>query len=169
LLRSAIADPNPVLVIDHRLLYGFKGPKPFPGHTVPIGKAAIRRTGSDVTLVSWSRMAHDAMAAAEAAAEQGVDVEVIDLRTVSPFDEEAILESVKKTSRLVIAHEAVISGGIGAEIAARIADTAFWHLDAPVVRVAPPFQPVPYSPPLEAAWLPGEPEILEALLRVARA
>jgi 2-oxoisovalerate dehydrogenase E1 component len=167
LLRAAIADPNPVLVIDHRLLYGFKGPKPDPNHYVSIGKAAIRRPGEDVTLVSWSRMAHDAMAAAEVAAERGIDVEVIDLRTVSPFDEPAIVDSVKKTGRLLIAHEAVMSGGLGAEIAARVADAAFWHLDAPIIRVAPPFIPVPYSPPLEAAWLPGQTQILAALDRLA--
>jgi 2-oxoisovalerate dehydrogenase E1 component len=167
LLRAAIADPNPVIVIDHRLLYGRKGPKPAPGHVVPLGKAAVRRPGRDLTLVSWSRMAHDALAAAELAAADGVDVEVIDLRTVAPFDESAILESVTKTGRLVIAHEAVGNGGIGAEIAARIAEKAFFHLDAPVRRVAPPFQPVPYAAPLEAAWLPGVPEILAAVLETA--
>ena len=164
LLRASILDPNPVIFIEHRLTYGKKGVEPPPDHLVPIGKAAIRREGTDVTLVSWSRMVDFALEAAELAAQRGVSVEVIDLRTVAPFDEKAILDSVAKTSRLVIAHEAVISGGIGAEIAARVSDTAIWHLDAPIRRVAPAFVPAPYSPPLEADWLVGTSEILGAIM-----
>jgi 2-oxoisovalerate dehydrogenase E1 component len=163
LLRAAIDSPNPVVFIEHRLTYGNKGPTPPPGLRIPIGAAAIRRQGADVTLVSWSRMVDWAIEAAELVATEGIDVEVIDLRTIAPLDEAAILGSVRKTSRLVIAHEAVISGGFGAEIAARVCDAAIWHLDAPVKRVAPPSTPAPYSPPLEAEWLPGVKEIVGAI------
>ncbi|MDM3973574.1 dehydrogenase E1 component subunit alpha/beta [Mycobacterium marseillense] len=163
LLRSAIDSPNPVVFIEHRLTYGKKGPTPPPGLRIPIGEAAIRRPGADVTLVSWSRMVDWAMEAADLAAADGIDVEVIDLRTIQPLDEAAILASVRKTNRLVIAHEAVVSGGFGAEIAARVCDAAIWHLDAPVKRVAPPSTPAPYSPPQEAEWLPGVKEIADAI------
>jgi 2-oxoisovalerate dehydrogenase E1 component len=163
LLRSAIDSPNPVVFIEHRLTYGKKGPTPPPGLRIPIGEAAIRRPGADVTLVSWSRMVDWAMEAADLAAADGIDVEVIDLRTIQPLDEAAILSSVRKTNRLIIAHEAVVSGGFGAEIAARVCDAAIWHLDAPVKRVAPPSTPAPYSPPQEAEWLPGVKEIADAI------
>jgi 2-oxoisovalerate dehydrogenase E1 component len=163
LLRAAIDSPNPVVFIEHRLTYGKKGPTPPPGLRIPIGEAAIRRPGTDVTLVSWSRMVDRAMEAADVVAAEGIDVEVIDLRTIAPVDEITILASVRKTSRLVIAHEAVVSGGFGAEIAARVCDAAIWHLDAPVKRVAPPSTPAPYSPPQEAEWLPGVQEIVGAI------
>ena len=169
LLRAAFLDPNPVIFIEHRLMYGKKGVEPPTDHLVPIGKAAIRREGTDVTVVSWSRMVDWAEQAAELAAAEGISVEVIDLRTISPFDEQAIIDSVRKTEHLVIAHEAVISGGLGAEIAARVSDKAVWNLDAPIRRVAPPFSPAPYSPPLEAAWLPGPQEILDAIRDVYKA
>lgn len=168
LLRAAVLDPNPVVFIEHRLLYGRKGPAPAPDHVVPIGKAAIRREGTNVTLVSWSRMVHTSMQAAEMVAAEGIDVEVIDLRTVAPFDEETVLASVRKTNRLVVAHEAVVSGGLGAEIAARAADTAVWHLDAPIRRVAPPFTPAPYSPALERDWLPDATRVAGAIRDVVR-
>jgi 2-oxoisovalerate dehydrogenase E1 component len=113
-------------------------------------------------MVDWS------LEAAALAAQEGIEVEVIDLRTIAPFDEEAVLESVKRTSRLVIAHEAVASGGVGGEIAARVSDAAIWHLDAPVKRVAPPFTPAPYAPNLEAEWLPGPMQILAAIQDVTR-
>jgi 2-oxoisovalerate dehydrogenase E1 component len=168
LLRTAIEDPNPVVFVEHRLQYGLTGVRPDPTHRVPIGQAAIRRRGQDVTLVSWSRMMHDAVAAADRLADEGIDVEVIDLRTIAPLDEAAILNSVRKTSRLVIAHEAVGNGGLGAEIAARVADTAIWHLDAPIKRVAPPATPAPYSPTLERQWLPGVDEICQTVRNVWR-
>lgn len=163
LLRAAIEDPNPVVFVEHRLQYGLPGARPDSEHRVPIGRAAIRREGRDVTLVSWSRMMQEAVRAAERLAEEGIDVEVIDLRTISPMDEETILASVRKTERLVIAHEAVGNGGVGAEIAARVADTAIWHLDAPIKRVAPPWTPAPYSPAAEKHWLPGVEEICQAV------
>jgi 2-oxoisovalerate dehydrogenase E1 component len=163
LLRSAIADPNPVVFVEHRLLYGKKGMRPDPGHIIPLGKAVTRRAGTDVTLVSWSRMVDFCLEAAEVVAAQGISVEVIDLRTVSPFDEEAIIESVTRTTRLVIAHEAVVSGGIGAEIAARVSDRAVWRLDAPIKRVGAPFTPAPYAPALEKDWVPNVEDIVAAI------
>jgi 2-oxoisovalerate dehydrogenase E1 component len=168
LLRSAVADPNPVVFIEHRLLYGKKGHRPAAGHVVPLGKAAVRRAGSDVTLVAWSRAVDFALQAAEIVAAEGISVEVIDLRTVAPFDEEAVLQSVGRTSRLVIAHEAVGSGGIGAEIAARVSDRGIWKLDAPVIRVAAPFTPAPYSPALEPSWCIDGAKIAAALRRAVQ-
>jgi 2-oxoisovalerate dehydrogenase E1 component len=169
LLRAAIADPNPVIFIENRLLYGMKGPQPGPDHLVPIGRAAVVRSGRHVTVVSVSRMVHEALAAAELLAEEGVSVEVIDLRTVAPLDVPTILDSVRKTSRLVVAHEAVVPFGIGAEIAAVVAREAFWDLDAPIERVGAAPTPPPYAPVLERAWLPGRDEIAAAVRRVVGA
>jgi 2-oxoisovalerate dehydrogenase E1 component len=166
LLRTAIEDPNPVIFIEHRGLYNRKGRRPPPGHRVPIGKAAIRREGADVTIVSWSRSTFDALAAAEELAEAGVDAEVIELRTILPYDEASVAASVAKTNRLVVVHEAVGSGGFGAEVAARVADSEFWQLDAPVVRVAAEFMPAPYAPELERHWLPQREQIVAAVERV---
>ena len=136
LLRAAIQDPNPVVFIENRLLYGMKGPQPPADHIVPIGTSAVVRPGSDVTVVSVSRMvARGASRAAERLAGEGISVEVIDLRTVAPLDMAPILESVHKTSRLLIAHEAVVPFGIGAEIAATVARDGFWDLDAPIERI----------------------------------
>ena len=135
LLRAAIADPNPVVFVENRLLYGMKGPEPPPDFLLPIGRSAVVRAGSDITVVSVSRMVHEALAAAEELQGEGISVEVIDLRTVAPLDMAPILESVHKTSRLLIAHEAVVPFGIGAEIAATVAREGFWDLDAPIQRV----------------------------------
>jgi len=169
LLRAAIQDPNPVVFIEHRLLYGFKGPQPPVDHFVPIGKAAVVRPGDDITLVSVSRMVHEALAAAEEVAAEGISVEVIDLRTVAPLDMETVLASVAKTSRVLIAHEAVEPFGIGAEIAAVIARDGFWNLDAPVERVGAAATPPPYAPSLEAVWLPDRVTIAAAIRRLAAA
>jgi 2-oxoisovalerate dehydrogenase E1 component len=168
LLRAAIHDPNPVIFIENRLLYGRKSLRPSVEHLVPLGKAAVRRSGQHVTLVTWSRMLHDALEAAELAQAEGVDTEVIDLRTVAPFDRATIATSVRHTHRLLVAHEAVITSGIGAEIAGWASDELFWDLDAPVRRVAPPFTPVPYAPSLEGAWLPGPAEIANAIIALAK-
>lgn len=165
LLRAAIADPNPVVFVENRLQYGMKGPRPEPDHLIPLGKAKVVREGEDVTIVSWSRMATEAAKAAEALAEEGVSTEVIDLRTVSPLDRTTILSSLKKTGRLVIAHEAVQDFGVGAEIAALAANEGFWYLDAPVARVAPPTMPAPYAQSLEREWLPGADEIAATVRR----
>jgi 2-oxoisovalerate dehydrogenase E1 component len=169
LLRSAILDPNPVVFIENRQQYGMKGPKPPADYLLPLGKAKVVREGTDLTIVSVSRMVHEALAAAEALAARGISVEVIDLRTVAPLDKETILASLAKTSRLLIAHEGVTDFGIGAEIAALAVYQGFWTLDAPVMRVAPPPTPSPYAPSLEEQWLPDRRAIeraAEALVRV---
>jgi len=167
LLRAAIQDPNPVIFIENRLLYGMKGPQPPADHIVPIGRSAVVRAGTDITVVSVSRMVHEAVAAAEQLAGEGISVEVIDLRTVAPLDMAPILESVHKTNRLLIAHEAVIPFGIGAEIAATVAREAFWDLDAPIERVGAAATPPPYAPDLERAWLPDRDDIAAALRHLA--
>jgi 2-oxoisovalerate dehydrogenase E1 component len=166
LLRAAIQDPNPVVFIENRLLYGMKGPQPPADHIVPIGTSAVVRRGTDVTVVSVSRMVHEAVAAAEQLAGEGISVEVIDLRTVAPLDVVPILESVHKTGRLLIAHEAVVPFGIGAEIAAVVGREGFWDLDAPIERVGAAATPPPYAPELEQAWLPGRDDIAAAIRRL---
>jgi 2-oxoisovalerate dehydrogenase E1 component len=168
LLRASIQDPNPVIFIENRLLYGMKGPQPPADHIVPIGTARVVRAGTDVTVVSVSRMVHEATAASDAVANDGISVEVVDLRTVAPLDTATILESVEKTGRLLIAHEAVVPFGIGAEIAATVARDAFWHLDAPIERVGAAATPPPYAPELERAWLPDRDTIAESIRRLAR-
>jgi 2-oxoisovalerate dehydrogenase E1 component len=167
LLRAAIEDPNPVVFIENRLLYGMKGPQPPEDHLVPIGRSAVVREGSDITVVSVSRMVHEALAAAEDVAADGISVEVIDLRTIVPLDLDPVLVSLHKTSRILIAHEAVVPFGIGAEIAATVAREGFWDLDAPVERIGAAPTPPPYAPELERAWLPGRVEIAAALRRLA--
>jgi pyruvate dehydrogenase E1 component beta subunit len=164
LLASAIADPNPVVFIENKTLYFRRGE--VNGAPVPIGNAATLRQGKDVTIVALSALVDDALAAAELL--DGIDAEVIDPRTLVPLDLYTIVESVRKTGRLVIAHEAVEHGGFGAEIAAQVQSAAFDHLDAPVVRVGAPFAPIPFSPPLEDAWLPGIDAVVAAVKEVCR-
>jgi 2-oxoisovalerate dehydrogenase E1 component len=166
LLRAAIQDPNPVIFIENRLLYGMKGPQPPPDYILPIGKSAVVRPGTDVTVVSISRMVHEAIAAAECVGDEGISVEVIDLRTVAPLDVAPILDSVHKTSRLLIAHEAVVPFGIGAEIAATVGREGFWDLDAPIERIGAAATPPPYAPDLERAWLPDRHNIADAIRRL---
>ena len=166
LLRAAIEDPNPVVFVENRLLYGMKGPQPPPDHILPIGRSAVVRPGSDATVVSISRMVHEAIAAAELVGDEGISVEVIDLRTVAPLDFAPVLDSVHKTNRLLIAHEAVVPFGIGAELAAVVAREGFWDLDAPIERVGAAFTPPPYAPDLERAWLPDRYDIADALRRL---
>ncbi|MGW2889604.1 alpha-ketoacid dehydrogenase subunit alpha/beta [Streptomyces griseoruber] len=167
LLRAAIQDPNPVVFVENRLQYGFKGPRPADDHLLPLGRARVVREGTDVTLVSWSRMVQDCLAAAELLAAEGVSVEVVDLRTIVPLDRETVLASLARTNRLVIAHEAVRDFGVGAELSALAVDEGFWHLDAPVTRVAPPPVPAPYAPSLERLWLPSRDTIAETVRRIA--
>ena len=167
LLRAAIQDPNPVVFIENRLLYGMKGPQPPDDYIVPIGRSAVARTGTEITVVSVSRMVHEAVAAAEQLDDEGISVEVIDLRTVAPLDMAPILESVHKTSRILIAHEAVVPFGIGAEIAATVAREGFWDLDAPIERIGAAATPPPYAPDLERAWLPDRDDIADAIRRLA--
>jgi pyruvate/2-oxoglutarate/acetoin dehydrogenase E1 component len=164
LLASAIADPNPVVFIENKTLYFRKEEAPERLEPVPIGTAVIRREGGDVTIVALSAMVDVALAAAELlAAEDGIEAEVIDPRTLVPLDLDAIVTSVERTGRLVVAHEAVEHGGFGAEIAARAQAACFDFLDAPIARVGAPFAPIPVSPPLEDAYLPGADDIVEAV------
>ena len=165
LLVSAIADPNPVVFIEHKNLYFRKEEVPDVPESVPIGSARVARKGGDVTIVALSRMVGESLAAAERLAGDGIEAEVIDPRTLVPFDLETVLGSVRRTNRLVIAHEAVQHGGFGAEIAAEVQEAAFDFLDAPVERVGAPFEPVPLSPTLEDAYLPGADEVYAATRR----
>jgi pyruvate dehydrogenase E1 component beta subunit len=165
LLASAIADPNPVVFIENKTLYFRKGEVPEPAVAVPIGEAVTLRRGDDVTIVALSRLVHDALDAAELLAKDGIEAEVIDPRTLVPLDLATIVESVRRTGRLVVAHEAVEHGGFGAEIAAQVQAAAFDHLDAPIERVGAPFAPVPLSPPLEDAYLPDADDIVAAARR----
>jgi len=165
LLASAISDPNPVVFIENKTLYFKREEVPDEPEPVPIGSARTVRAGDHVTIVALSRMVGDAVAAADRLAEQGVEAEVIDPRTLVPLDLDAIVESVRRTNRLVVAHEAVEHGGFGAEIAAAVGAAAFDFLDAPIERVGAPFAPVPFSPGLEDAYLPGSHEIHAAALR----
>jgi acetoin:2,6-dichlorophenolindophenol oxidoreductase subunit beta len=166
LLKSAIRDDNPVVFIEHKLLYPTRGPVPEEEYVVPIGKAVIKRTGRDVTIVSYSRTLLFALAAAEQLAAEGISAEVIDLRTLVPLDKHTILASVAKTNRLVVAHEAHRFCGVGAEIAALVQEEAMDDLDAPIVRVAAKDVPIPVSPALEPHVLPQEQDIMAAVRQV---
>lgn len=163
LLLAAIQDDDPVFVIEHKRLYATQGPVPEEEYTIPLGVAEVKRPGTDVTIVAWSHDVHKALAAAEQLAGRGIEAEVLDPRTLVPLDREAILASVRKTRRLVIVHEAVKFCGVGAEIAAMIADEAFDDLDAPIKRVAAPYTPIPFSPVLEQAYLTDEAKIIAAV------
>jgi pyruvate/2-oxoglutarate/acetoin dehydrogenase E1 component len=155
LMKAAIRDEDPVLYFEHKYLYRrIKEDLPTEDFVVPIGKANLRREGSDVSIITYGAMVYKALEAAEELAQEDIDVEVLDLRSLLPLDEEAILETAKKTSKIVVLHEATLTGGPGGEIVARIAEKAFEYLDGPIVRIAPPDTPVPYSPPLEEAFLP---------------
>jgi 2-oxoisovalerate dehydrogenase E1 component beta subunit len=162
LIKSAIRDNDPVLFLEHKALYRrIKEEIPSGDYTVPIGQAAVFRPGSDLTIVTYAAMVYVAREAAETLEKEGISAEIIDLRTLAPLDEETVLASVRKTSRVMILHEDTITGGVGGEIAARIAERAFDHLDAPVARIAAPDTPVPYSPPLESAFLPSASRVVE--------
>ncbi|MDI3480539.1 MAG: acetoin:2,6-dichlorophenolindophenol oxidoreductase subunit beta [Tepidanaerobacteraceae bacterium] len=163
LLTAAIRDDNPVMFIEHKTLARLEGDVPEGDYVIPIGKADIKRKGSDVTILSWSAMVHKCLAAAESLAQEGINAEVIDIRSLVPLDKECILNSLGKTGRLVIVHEAVETSGYGAEIAAMVADQGFDLLDAPIKRVAAPFTPVPFSPVLEKEWVVSEEKIIDAV------
>jgi 2-oxoisovalerate dehydrogenase E1 component beta subunit len=164
LLKAAIRDEDPVLFLEHKFLYRrIKDDVPTDDYVVPLGKAIVRRTGADVTIATFGAMAHTALEAAGTLSDDGVDVEVLDLRTLAPLDRDRLLTSVAKTSRLAILYEATRTGGIGGEIAAMVAEEAFEYLDAPIVRIASLDTPVPYSPPLEAAFLPTRDKVVAAV------
>jgi pyruvate/2-oxoglutarate/acetoin dehydrogenase E1 component len=156
LLKAAIRDDDPVLYFEHKYLYRrIKDDVPDDDYVVPLGKAQVRREGSDLSIVTFGAMAYTALDAAEALAAEGIQAEVLDLRSLAPLDRTAVLETVSKTSRALLLYEARRTGGIGGELAAIIAEEAFEYLDAPIMRVASLDTPVPYAPPLEAAFLPS--------------
>jgi 2-oxoisovalerate dehydrogenase E1 component beta subunit len=162
LLISAIEDPNPVLYFEHKHLYRrIKGEVPDERYTVPIGKARTHREGEDVTVVTWGAMVYTADEAAKQLGD--TSVEIIDLRTILPWDKQAVLESVRKTSKVLVLHEDTRTGGFGAEIAATIAEEAFEDLDAPLKRITAPDSPVPFSPPLEKAYIPQVEDVVKGL------
>ena len=168
LIASAIEDPNPVLFFEHKHLYRrVKDEVPDERYTVPIGKARIHRQGTDVTLVTWGAMVWTAADAAERVAGEGISVEIVDLRSVLPWDKEAVLASVEKTSRALVLHEDTRTAGFGAEIAATIAEEAFESLDAPLKRIAAPDSPVPFAPPLERAFIPQVEDVVAGIKDLA--
>jgi pyruvate/2-oxoglutarate/acetoin dehydrogenase E1 component len=168
LLASAIEDPNPVLYFEHKHLYRrIKGEVPEERYTTPIGEARIHREGQDLTVITWGAMVYTADEAADELAKESVSVEIVDLRSVLPWDKEAALASVEKTSKVLVLHEDTRTGGFGAEIAATIAEEAFEFLDAPVKRITAPDTPVPFSPPLEKAFIPQVESVRAALRELA--
>ena len=167
LIKSAIRDNDPVIFFEHKALYRrIKGEVPDGDYTVPIGRAAVHREGTDLSIVTYGAMLWVAVEAAQQLEKEGISAEIVDLRTILPLDEETVLASVKKTSRVILLHEDTITGGIGAELAARIAEKAFEYLDAPLARIAAPDTPVPFSPPLEEAFLPNVPLVVEKARRL---
>ena len=165
LLWSAIYDDNPVVFFEHRTLYGLKEEAAEEIEPIPIGQARVHREGEDVTVVATGRLVHEALAAAEEAEQQGVSVEVVDPRTLLPLDEQSIVDSVKKTNRCVVAHEAVTRMGFGAEVAAVLQYQAFDWLDAPIERVGAKFAPLPFAPVMEQFVVPHADDVLQAILR----
>lgn len=166
LLLSAIEDDDPTLFIEDIMMYSQQGEAPAPGFKVPLGKARVRREGSDVSVITYGRPVRLMDEMAERLAGEGISVEVIDLRTIAPFDEETVLNSVAKTGRAVIVHEAIKSFGTGAEISSRIHEELFSDLKAPVQRIGSKYSPVPFSPPLEQAFLYSEDEVTTAIKRI---
>lgn len=166
LLKQAFRENDPVIVIEHKLLYNTKGNVPEQLAPIPFGVADVKRAGKDVTLISYSRTVLHALEAAETLAQAGIDVEVIDLRTIYPLDMDTIAKSVRKTTRVVIAHESHRNAGFGAELSARISETCFGWLDAPIERVGALDVPIAYSQPLEAHTLPSPDKIVQAVKRV---
>jgi 2-oxoisovalerate dehydrogenase E1 component beta subunit len=168
LLKTAIRDEDPVLYLEHKKLYRkLKEDLPENDFTVPLGKASIRRKGRDIVVITYGAMVHTAVEAAATLGEEGIEVEVVDLRSLVPLDRETILDSVKRINKVMILHEDTRTGGMGGEIAALIAEEAFDDLDGPIVRVTAPDTPVPYSPPLEEAFIPQPRDVVDAARRLA--
>lgn len=163
LMTAAIRDDNPVIFIEHKQLFGLAGEVPDGDYVVPLGKADIKKSGADVTIVAWSWMVHKTLAAAQQLAQAGISAEVVDVQSLVPLDKETILKSVAKTSKLVIVHEAVRTGGFGGEIAAMVVEEGFDLLDAPIKRVTAPDTPIPFSPVLEQQYIPSEEKIIQAV------
>ena len=165
LIKAAVRDEDPVIYFEHKFLYRrHKQELPDGDWIVPIGKADIKRSGKDLSIITYGAMVHLALEAATTLANDGIDVEVVDLRSLMPLDKDQILESVKKTSKVILLHEDTRTGGLAGELAALIAEEAFEYLDGPIMRITAPDTPVPYSPPLEEFFLPKTPDII----RVAR-
>ena len=168
LMKAAIRDPDPVLFFEHKYLYRrVKEELPEGDLVVPIGKAAVAREGKDLSVVTFGACVHHALEAADALDREGVSTEVIDLRTLLPIDREALVATARKTNKVLVYHEAQRTGGIGAELAAILAEECFEWLDGPVMRVTAPDSPVPFAPPLEKAFLPGTEDLIEAARRLA--
>jgi 2-oxoisovalerate dehydrogenase E1 component beta subunit len=169
LLTAAIRDPNPVIYFEHKFLYRrIKAILPEGEIIVPIGKADVKRVGQDISVLTYGAMVHVALEAADALAKEGIDLEVVDLRSLMPFDQETIYESVKKTSKAIVLHEDNKTGGVGAEIAARLTEDCFDHLDGPILRIAAPDTPVPFSTPLEEYFLPNAGDVVKAARKLAK-
>lgn len=169
LLKAAMDDDNPVIFYEHKLLYKTIGEVPEEQYSIPLGKADVKRSGKDVTIVATAIMVHKALEAAQELEAEGIDVEIIDPRTLVPLDEETIIESVKKTGKCIVVHEAVKRGGYGGEIASMIAESeAFDYLDAPIKRLGGLAVPIPYNPTLEKAVIPQVPDIIEAAKELVR-
>lgn len=171
LLKAAIRDNNPVLYLEHKLLYRLpelREELPADDYTVPLGKAIIRRPGEDMTILTYGAMVHQCLKAAQALQEEDdLEIEVLDLRSLVPLDRDTIMESVKRTNKVLIVHEDTLTGGVGAELSAILAEDLFDYLDGPITRVAAPGAPFPYAPPLEAAYLPNAEKILAAARKLA--
>jgi len=168
LLIAAIEDPNPVLFFEHKHLYRrIKGEVAEERYTVPIGKARLHREGDDVSVITWGAMVHTAAEAADLLEGEGISTEILDLRSVLPWDRDAVLASVRKTSKVLVLHEDTHTGGFGAEIAATIAEQAFEDLDGPVRRITAPDSPVPFSPPLEKAYIPQVEDVVTGVRELA--
>lgn len=162
LLKSAIRDNDPVLFFEHKALYRrIKDDLPKEDYTVPIGKAKITRTGRDLSIITYGAMVWVALEAAETLAAEGIDVEVLDLRTLAPLDREAVCETARHTSKVLLLHEDTQTGGLAGELAATLTERVWEHLDGPIVRVTAPDTPVPFSPPLEEAFLPNAQKVIE--------
>ncbi len=169
LIKAAVRDPNPVIFFEHKFLYRrIKAEVPAEEYTVPLGKAAVRRAGEDLTVITYGAMVWTALEAAEALEKEGVSVEVVDLRTLVPYDKDVILSSVRKCNRVLLLHEDTRTGGMGGELAAVIAEEAFGDLDAPVVRVTAPDTPVPFAPPLEEYFLPNAQKVIDAARKLLK-
>lgn len=163
LLKASIRDDNPIIFIEHKMLYLTEGPVPEGDYVIPLGKADVKREGKDVTLITWSKMVLDSLEAARALEKEGIQAEVVDLRTLMPLDLETVLASVKKTGRAVIVHEACKTGGFGGEIAALIVEKAFDDLDAPIQRITGLDTPIPYAAPLYRAVIPNPDKIAQGI------
>jgi pyruvate dehydrogenase E1 component beta subunit len=166
LLKSAIRDDHPIMFIEHKLLYMTQGPVPDEEYVIPLGQAEVKRTGTDVTLVTWSLMTLKCLEAAAALAGEGISVEVVDLRTLTPLDTDTILRSARKTGRVAVVHEAVKRGGVGGDIAAMLMEEAYDDLDGPVLRIAGRNTPIPYNLNIEKACVPSVEDIVAGVLNL---